>query len=269
MVSYPRGGFVTCGNILQLIDAAVVKIVGGDLEKVLIVTNHPDVYSLKYPNAVRPSEHLEGFPEIFRLIFVVDPYTGTSSASGPVSQSTKTQSVWIVRDHRTRHLYGDTLARVTRKTWGFFCYLPSIRYEAHISEVVCYDQPRAERYLSFATILANEIAMYKEDEGEMDFMPHLNYAKIAINHLVMRYATYENATEVQGHIGHGLALSRSMANTLFGYDPFGYDELLSNPDCIYSCGLAPRAELEKIPHGDAAVVVRTIRYMAYVRTVVG
>ncbi|QNN80962.1 hypothetical protein [Epizootic haematopoietic necrosis virus] len=54
MVSYPRGGFVTCGNILQLIDAAAAKIVGGDLEKVLIVTNHPDVYSLKYPNASDP-----------------------------------------------------------------------------------------------------------------------------------------------------------------------------------------------------------------------
>ncbi|ACO25249.1 hypothetical protein [Epizootic haematopoietic necrosis virus] len=153
--------------------------------------------------------------------------------------------------------------------WGLSYYAPTILFKGHVSKVVMYEQTRAERYISFMGIVANDLRNKTVvDLDELSFIPHLNYAKLLMTDTpdMSMYAAIKSAADLYNS---RLEAITPLADRVFGTEPLGHVELLSDPECLYSCGKALRAELEKYAEGEAVVAVKNASYTSYVKSVVG
>ncbi|AFJ52396.1 hypothetical protein [European catfish virus] len=100
----------------------------------------------------------------------------------------------------------------------------------------------------------------------MAFMPHLSYAKMAIQGDWIVSECLKAARPV--NIPHSVPVTRACTRWIFGGDLLGCDELLSDPDRKYGCMTALCSFLDSLPEGRKAVVaVRTEEYAEYLMSV--
>ncbi|AFJ52364.1 hypothetical protein [European catfish virus] len=271
MADYKKGGFVTCENILSLISAAADVLVGCDRSKILVVAKHPELFAGAGVQTARPSviKTPEKFSTNVELIFITDFFRGYRGCKFYVHCGINTQSVWVVHDPDAAKSTNSVVRATMYALWGLSYYAPTILFKGHVSKVVMYEQTRAERYISFMGIVANDLRNKTVvDLDELSFIPHLNYAKLLMTDTpdMSMYAAIKSAADLYDS---RLEAITPLADRVFGTEPLGHVELLSDPECLYSCGKALRAELEKYAEGEAVVAVKNASYTSYVKSVVG
>ncbi|AMZ04941.1 hypothetical protein [European catfish virus] len=278
MKAYSRGGFVdVIDGQLEFAEAVVRELAGGDKDKVLVLSSDSALEGAGFKRLnPRVSVALTGFPSWASVVLVLDVEGFRVYREFGAACPKTGQAVWVVYGHRQKNFY--VVSSCVHYLWGYTEYTPWISHHDFVTDVVVYDQPESERYVSFLQVVTNAFCRKKTLIEEMAFMPHLAFAKMVMNgdkyvhdHIRARRGVRYVSDHVRARRASEIPETsvRLALVAIFGDREFGHLELLSDPECIYSCGRELRRVLGEVPRGEAVVAVRNAQYVAYARTTVG
>ncbi|AFJ52343.1 hypothetical protein A190_gp060 [European catfish virus] len=300
MTAYPQGGLIPPCDMTELAAEVVDSLLGGN-PSLLVIFAHTQ----KRVEALRESTSRRVYTAAGRAAALGGPKVMCSSSLRKRRTQLPSGTRMVIADKGfrpksvgpefRRHLksalyplwivYDPACAKSraamldARTLWNPSTSLPYLYQQPHVTDVAVYDQPPSEMYVSMLHTAAVELELKNAgDVEEMLFMPHLAYARVimAESKHMRACAEAESVSDLKAipheyrlHPGDATAaMIRGPATSAFRGAPFGHAELLADPDRVYSCGLALRSELEKVPRGTAVVAVRNAQYVAYARTLV-
>ncbi|ANK58098.1 hypothetical protein SERV_ORF50 [short-finned eel virus] len=295
MTAYPQGGLISPCNITELAAEVIDSLLDGNPSLLVIFAQ-----TQKRVEALRESTSRRvytaagqaaalGGPKVMCSSSLIKRHTQLPSGTRMVIADKGFRPKSVGPEFR-RHLksapyplwivYDPTCAKSrvamldARTLWNPSTSLPYLYQQPHVTDVAVYDQPPSEMYVSMLHTAVVELELKNAgDVEEMLFMPHLAYTRVIMTEPKHMRACAEAESvadlkaiphEYRLHPGEAAAaMIRGSATSAFRGAPFGHAELLSDPDRVYSCDLALRSELEKVPRGTAVVVVRNAQYVAY------
>ncbi|QKG82695.1 hypothetical protein [Tiger frog virus] len=266
MLEYPRGGFFYSTDMACMMEGLAEELAGGHKDEVLIVSgrNGDDEMFKEFPN-VRAADGLKGPNSIdpeTKMVLIIDVSPTAISNDLTVTLQEFLIPVWVFCNH-TRTLTASVTRRLGDKLWPKGTYTPYICEKAGVSEVVTYNQPESEKFVAFMSA-ARQIMdkrKAKKTVQELAFLPHLAFAEIAMegDQDMTPTLTAKKVSDIKDEQVNDLA------SAMFRTGKLSHLDMLSVPDCVYSCGEALKREVAnaKANRERFVVALRNDQYKKY------